>query len=344
MADPRFFRNVGPFSLTAVCGAAGLGLPEDGDGAQCLHDVAPIDTAGPADVTFLDGARYRDRLEACAAGVCLLKPAALSGAPAGLLCLPTPAPYRAYAHIARLFYPDENDVPVAETDVAVSLAPDADLGVGVRLGPGARVGAGAVIGAGSRIGANAAVGPGVVLGAGCAVGAGATVSHCLAGERVRILPGARIGGRGFGFDMTDFPYCDVPQLGRVVIGDDVEIGANTTIDRGAGPDTVIGDGSRLDNLVQIGHNVRLGRGCVLVAQAGIAGSTVLGDHVVVAAKAGVAGHLHIGEGARIGAAAGVMRDVAAGEKVAGTPAMPAKTFFRLVAAWQRLVNTKDKNR
>ena len=137
-------------------------------------------------------------------------------------------------------------------------------------------------------------------------------------------------------------FLDVPQLGRVIIEDDVEIGANSTIDRGAGPDTVVGAGSKIDNLVQIGHNVRLGRQCVLISQAGIAGSAKLADHVVVAAQAGVAGHLTVGKGAKVAAKSGAMRDVPPGQAVGGTPAMPLRDYFRLCAIWQRQLKAKGK--
>jgi len=166
------------------------------------------------------------------------------------------------------------------------------------------------------------------------------LSHCLIGSEVHLHPGVCIGNRGFGFAMGAQGHVDVPQLGRVIVEDGVEIGANSTVDRGAGPDTVIGAGSKIDNLVQIGHNVRLGRGCVLVAQSGIAGSARLEDFVVVAAQGGVAGHLHIGAGAQIGGQSGVMRNLEPGEKVVGSPAMPVKKFFRLVNLWQAMLDKK----
>jgi UDP-3-O-[3-hydroxymyristoyl] glucosamine N-acyltransferase len=181
------------------------------------------------------------------------------------------------------------------------------------------------------------IGHGVTLGADCRIGAHASVSHALLGRRVYIYPGARIGQEGFSFAVTESGFLSIPQLGRVVIEDDVEVGANTTIDRGSTRDTVIGAGSRLDNLVQIGHNVRLGRCCVIVAQVGIAGSTVLEDFVQVGGQAAMAGHLHIGQGAQIGAQAGVISDVPTGAMLLGSPAQPRKEFFRQVALLRRMV-------
>jgi len=198
------------------------------------------------------------------------------------------------------------------------------------------------IGPRCRIGPSAVIGDGVVLGAECHIGAHATISHALLGARVVVYPGARIGQDGFGFGIAEDGFVSMPQLGRVVLEDDVEIGANTTIDRGSLHDTVIGAGSRLDNLVQIGHNVRIGRGCVIVSQAGISGSTVLEDHVMVAGQAGLTGHLRIGRRARIGAQAGVMSDVPVGADVVGSPAQPAREFFRHVATLRRLVREAGK--
>ena len=216
------------------------------------------------------------------------------------------------------------------------------IGAGAEIDPSAEIGPLAVIGAGARIGPRcriaplALLGPGVVLGADCRIGAQASVTHALLGARVYVYPGARIGQEGFGFATTAQGFVTVPQLGRVILEDDVEIGANSTVDRGSAQDTVIGAGSRLDNLVQIGHNVRLGRCCVVVSQAGISGSTVLEDFVQIAGQAGLTGHLHIGRQARIGAQAGVMADVAAGADVVGSPAEPVREFFRAVAAVRRL--------
>jgi UDP-3-O-[3-hydroxymyristoyl] glucosamine N-acyltransferase len=165
----------------------------------------------------------------------------------------------------------------------------------------------------------------------------------LLGARVYVYPGARIGQEGFGFATTSAGFLTVPQLGRVILGDDVEVGANTTIDRGSAGDTVIGAGTRLDNLVQIGHNVVIGRCCVIVAQVGISGSTVLEDFVRVGGQAAMAGHLHIGKGAQIGAQAGVMTDIDAGAQMLGSPAQPSRDFFRQVAMLKKLLPNRKKD-
>jgi UDP-3-O-[3-hydroxymyristoyl] glucosamine N-acyltransferase len=214
--------------------------------------------------------------------------------------------------------------PSARIDANVEVGALAVIGAHVEIGPLCRIGAGAVIG------------EGVVLGSECRVGPLASISHALLGNRVYVYPGARIGQDGFGFAITAQGFLTVPQLGRVILQDDVEIGANSTVDRGAALDTVIGAGTRIDNLVQIGHNVRMGQHCVVAGQAGISGSAVLEDFVQVGAQAGLTGHLRIGARARIGAQAGIMSDVDAGSDVVGSPAMPVREFFRNVAVLRRL--------
>jgi len=214
--------------------------------------------------------------------------------------------------------------PSVVVDPSVEIGPFAVIGANVQMGRGCQIGAGAVIAAG------------VVMGEQCRIGPLATVTHAILGNRVYIYPGARIGQEGFGFAITATGFLTVPQLGRVVLHDDVEIGANSTVDRGAAHDTVIGAGSRIDNLVQIGHNTQIGRLCAMAGQSGTAGSTVLEDFVQVGAQAGLGGHLRVGAKARIGPQAGVMSDVEAGLDVIGSPAMPVREFFRNVAVLRRL--------
>jgi UDP-3-O-[3-hydroxymyristoyl] glucosamine N-acyltransferase len=335
--DPRFFRRSGPHSLAAVADAAQADAPPR---RLMLCGVAPLQTAEAGDVSFLDNRKYASALAETRAGAVIVHPDMAERVPSAAVAIVTTEPYVAWARVAALFHP----VPLARAGAHPSavVAPDASVDPSVEVGPLAVIGNGAEIGPRCRIGPSAVIGDGVVLGAECLIGSNATISHALLGARVVVYPGARIGQDGFGFGIVEDGFVSVPQLGRVVLEDDVEVGANTTIDRGSLHDTVIGAGSRLDNLVQIGHNVRIGRGCVIVAQAGISGSTVLEDHVMVAGQAGLTGHLRIGRRARIGGQAGVMADVPAGADVVGSPAQPVREFFRHVATLRRLVREAGK--
>ncbi|MGE5540080.1 MAG: UDP-3-O-(3-hydroxymyristoyl)glucosamine N-acyltransferase [Gemmatimonas sp.] len=339
MADPRFFARQGPFPIGELARLAGAEIAPGGDVARLVKDVASLDTAGPDDISFLDNPRYAASFAASAAGACIVHPRFVSRAPAGMVLLTTPAPYMAYAKVSRAFYPPARPQPGIASNVVID--PTATVGEGCRIDPGAVIGAGAEIGAGTWVAANAVIGDSVRIGRECSIGACASITHALIGDRVMIYAGARIGQDGFGFASDRSGHLRVPQLGRVVIGDDVEVGANTTIDRGAGPDTVIGPGCMIDNLVQIGHNVQMGRGCVIVSQVGISGSTRLGDFVVIGGQAGLAGHLSIGSGVRIAAKSGVNGDVPAGTDVGGAPAVPVREWRRQIAAVKRL-GRRDK--
>jgi len=334
MADPRFFIKTGPRPLHDLLKIAGGTEGAFFEPDIFIHDVAPLDGASAGTITFLDNVRYKDALATTRASACILSPKMADAAPPGISLILSDNPYKSYALVAQSFYPD--DFPPASVSDGAHVHPGATIGAGCVVEPGAVVREGADIGAGTWVEPCAVIGPGVVLGKKCRIGANASVSHAVIGEATRLYPGVRVGQDGFGFAIDPSGHVKVPQLGRVIIGDHVEIGANTCIDRGAGPDTVIGDGTWIDNLVQIAHNVRIGKGCVIVAQAGIAGSSVVEDYVVIAAQVGVAGHLRIGKGAQIGAKAGVMRDVPPGERQLGAPAIAAKAFMRQVAALNRL--------
>ncbi|WP_291295970.1 UDP-3-O-(3-hydroxymyristoyl)glucosamine N-acyltransferase [Elioraea sp.] len=334
LGDARFFGQAGPFTLAEIAAATGAAIPAGTDPARRFLRAAPLDAATADSVSFLESARYAAALGASRAGACLMREADAAKAPAGMIVLACAQPYLAWARALGLFHPA---APAAGTiDQAARIDPTARLGGDVTVRAGAVIGARALVGAGSVIGENAVVCEGVVLGEGCVIGALASVSHAILGDRVAIGPGARIGHAGFGFAPGPAGFVSVPQLGRVLIGDDADIGANTTIDRGSGQDTVIGAGCRIDNLVQIGHNVRLGRHCVIVSQVGISGSTIVGDRAMLGGQAGLTGHLKVGTGARIGAQAGVMGDVPAGADVIGSPAQPVRDAWRAIAALNRL--------
>jgi UDP-3-O-[3-hydroxymyristoyl] glucosamine N-acyltransferase len=338
MADPRFFRVAGPFTAAEIARRTGAALGGAADGERLLRDVAALDAAGPEELSFLDNRKYVPAFRQTRAGAAFVRPALAGEAPQGMTLLLTEQPYRGFALAAQAFYPEAP--PQLGVAASAVIDPTARLGEGCAVEPNAVIGPRVEIGRRCQIGANSVIGAGCVLGDEVRVGANVSISHSIIGARVRLYPGVRIGQDGFGFAPDPKGHVKLPQLGRVIIEDDVEVGANTTIDRGAASDTVIGAGTMIDNLVQIGHNVQMGRGCVLVAQAGISGSARLGDFVMMGGQAGMAGHLTIGSGARIMAQAGIMRDVAPGETVVGAPAVPQKEFFRQVAALQRLARKK----
>lgn len=324
-ADPRFHPAAGPFPLARVAEAGAAQF--SGDAGRLFRDVAPLGTAGPEEVAFLDGRRNIPSLRASRVGAVVLRAEFVAAVPEGCVALVCAAPHLAFARIATLFHP--TPAPIAGIHPTASVAPDAVLGEGCEVGPYAVIGAGAVLGARCYVGPHAVVGPGCAFGDDARIHAHASAICCLAGHRVTLHHGARVGQEGFGFTPTpEGRFVTIPQLGRVVLGDEVEIGANACVDRGALGDTVLGPGTRLDNLVQIGHNVTTGRGCVIVAQVGISGSTRLGDYVTIAGQAGLTGHLNIGNRARIGAQAGVQSDIPPGQDVLGSPAMPVKDALR----------------
>jgi UDP-3-O-[3-hydroxymyristoyl] glucosamine N-acyltransferase len=318
------------------------GVPQD----RRICNIAPLDTAGAVDVSFLDSPKYLGNLANTRAGACLLAPRFAAAAPDALAVLVTEEPYRAFVAVARALFPGALR-PLSLFDASGRAAgahvhASARIEAGVTLDPLAVIGPGAEIGAGTLIAAGAVIGPGVAIGRECAIGAGATVVHALIGDRVIVHPGVRIGQDGFGYLPSPQGHQKIPQTRRVIIQDDVEIGANTTIDRGSIRDTVIGEGTKIDNLVQIAHNVSIGRHCVIVSQVGISGSVEVGDFAILAGQVGVADHLRIGTGALLAAKSGVMSDVPAGSRWGGFPARPAREWLRGVAIVRRLARGSGK--
>ena len=336
MGDARFFARSGPHALAEIAGAAAGTAPAI---KRMFTGVAPLQSAGQDEVSFLDNRRYAAALEQTMAGAVIVHPQMQARVPRSAIAIVTVATYEGWARVAALFHP----MPPPRPGIHPSALVDAEARVdaSAEIGPYAVVEARAEIGPGCRIGSFVSVGTGVILGRDCRIGAHASLSHALLGARVYIYPGARIGQEGFSFATTKTGFLSIPQLGRVIVEDDVEVGANTTIDRGSSRDTVIGAGTRIDNLVQIGHNVQLGRCCVIVAQVGIAGSTILEDYVQVGGQAAMAGHLRIGQGSQIGAQAGVISNVPAGAVVLGSPAQGRTDFFRQVATLRRMTRRRE---
>lgn len=333
-ADPRFFPAGSALTLAEAAAAAG-GELVGGDPALRITGVGPLQSAGATEVSFLDNRRYLPLLADSRAAAVVLAPELLARLPEGRVAIVTKQAYLGFGRIARALHPVAPPRPGIHPTAAIDAA--ARIGAGVEVGPFAVIEAGAEIGKGCIIGPHAVVGAGVVLGEGCRIGAHASLSHCIAGRFVVLHPGARVGQEGFGFAVTpEGRFETMPQLGRVLLEDFVEIGANACVDRGSQSDTVLGAGTRLDNLVQIGHNVSTGKGCVLVAHVGIAGSTRLGNGVQMGGQSGVAGHVEIGDRVQVAAQSGVMSDVGPGEIVGGSPAWPMRETLRAFAALRKL--------
>jgi UDP-3-O-[3-hydroxymyristoyl] glucosamine N-acyltransferase len=306
-----------------------------------LAGVAPLDRAGPRELAVLAGTRYVPLLRRSGAGALLVTPA-LSTVPAGPETrIVVAQPQRALRAVLDVLHPRQ--------PVTWAVHATARLGRGVRwsgriaVGPNTEIGTGTVLGADCVIGAHAVIGERVRMGSACRVGAHAVVvAGTQAGDRVVIQPGARVGGEGFRFLPGGDGGGRMPHVGRCLLGDEVEVGANSTIDRGSIGDTVIGPGTKIDNLVQVAHNVRIGARCIIMAQTGIAGSTTVEDDVVLAGQAGLAGHLTVHRGARVAAQGGVIGDVPAGETVSGYPARRHREVLRQAAALKRLTPLVDR--
>jgi UDP-3-O-[3-hydroxymyristoyl] glucosamine N-acyltransferase len=341
---PFFITSAKSLTLAEIAALTGA-RPQPGAALdRVISNVAALAEAGPHDLAFLDNPKYLGELALTRAGACLLAPRFADRAPAHVIALAVGEPYRAFVTVARNLFPQSlRPQPMFGTD---SIAPGAfvhqaaRLEAGVIVDPGAVIGAQAEIGAGTIVAAQAVIGPLVRIGRNCSIGAGSSITYALIGDRVIIHPGVRLGQDGFGFAMGRAGHVKVPQLGRVIVQDDVEIGAGSTIDRGANRDTVIGEGTKIDNLVQIGHNVAIGRHCVVVAQTGISGSATLEDFVVLGARVGVNNHVTIAEGAQIAATGIVGSDVPAGVRWGGTPAKPVKQWMREMLVLERLAKRK----
>jgi UDP-3-O-[3-hydroxymyristoyl] glucosamine N-acyltransferase len=331
MPDPRFFDSLGPALLSDLAHASAAELSDSALADRLIAHVAPLDAADDRAVAYFSDIKRKEAATATRAGACFVRAEHKDFLPATCAAVVTARPQAAWAAAAnRLHTPRRHQVGAAPVH------PDATLEPGVEIAPNVTIGQDARIGRGTQIGPGAVIGPGVVIGRDCRIGANAVIGFALLGDRVSVSAGAIVGEAGFGAALGPRGMVDLPQLGRVVIQDNVTLGANSCVDRGAFGDTTIGENSKIDNLVHVAHNVRIGRNCVLAAYTGVSGSTVVGDGVAFGGKAGVADHLNIGSGASIGAAASVFKDVPDGETWTGFPARPLKRWLRETAWLSRM--------
>jgi UDP-3-O-[3-hydroxymyristoyl] glucosamine N-acyltransferase len=342
MDHPGFWAPVAPIPLSELAAYAGAEIAEAfrHEAGKLIAGVKTLDDALGSDVSFFENRKYLQSLQKTAAGAVFIAPGYAGRAPAGTVPLLSKAPYRSFARAIELFFPDALYTKVAAPQGSSPVDTSARIEIGAVIEAGAIVGPEVQIGRGTRIAAGAVIGYRVAIGRDCYIGPGASVTHALIGNRVIVHAGVRIGQDGFGFAMGPSGHYKVRQVGRVIVQDDVEIGANTTIDRGALKDTIIGEGTKIDNLVQIAHNVVIGRHCVIAAQTGISGSTVLEDFVAMGGQCGTVGHIRIGAGAQVGAQSGVASDIPGGERWGGYPAKPMSSWAREVALLKRLTRRK----
>lgn len=348
MVQPSFFDPPKSMRLEEIASLAGAELVRGKSDCE-ITGVAPLHQADRGDLTFLENLKYLGDLGNLQATACLCKPMYVDKIPESVAVLQTDAPYRSYAAVLSTLYPDAvrpNSVFEGGGDLSVDkrahVHPTAILEDPVGIGPGAVVGAGVRIGRGTTINAGSVVAAGVSIGRNCSIGPNVTLQHALIGDRVIVHPGTQIGQDGFGIAPGASGHLKVPQIGRVIIQDDVEIGANCCVDRGSNRDTYLGEGTKIDNLVQIAHNVVIGRHCIIVGQVGISGSVTLGDFVAIGGKTGINGHVTIGDGANIAAVSVVRGDVPPGARWGGVPARAVDRWFRDTKIMDRLIRREDQ--
>jgi UDP-3-O-[3-hydroxymyristoyl] glucosamine N-acyltransferase len=341
MADPRFYDNAGPLTLARVAELAGGRVAKGAEPAK-VSDIAALDAAGPGQLSYCDNPKFEGALKRTQAGAVLTTEALAVNAPEHAAVVVCKQPALAFAKLAQALYPHAASFwPQAKPPVN-AIAPSARVGEGTLIAPGVVLGENVEIGDDCVIGPGTVIGRGVSIGHGANIGAQVSISHALIGDRCIMHAGCRIGQDGFGFVGTAQGHFKIPQLGRVIIQDDVELGANVMIDRGALGDTIVGEGTKIDNAVHIGHNTRIGRRCIITAQVGISGSVEIGDYTVMGGQVGIADHVKIGAGAYLAAKSGVTRSLEGGKVYGGFPAKPVEQWRREVGVLSRLAKKKTE--
>ena len=341
MEHPGFFNKAGPFMLSVICNILQIDLPEGCDGSKKLTDVKPLNLASSSDIAYFENKKLIESFVSTNAGLCLVSEELAAKAPDGLTVAVMKNPQEAFAKLITSFYPGSMRTQTTRTTDSL-IDESAVLEKNVEIEAGAIIGREVHIGEGTRISAGSVIGYRCHIGRNCMIGPNTSITHSLIGNNITIHAGASIGQDGFGYIMGPKGHKKVPQIGRVIIQDSVDIGANTTIDRGALADTIIGEGTKIDNLVQIAHNVVIGCHAVIVSQVGISGSTVIEDFVALGGQVGTVGHITIGTGAQIAAASAVHKDVPAGMRYGGIPAKPMRIWFKEIIALERLAEQATK--
>jgi UDP-3-O-[3-hydroxymyristoyl] glucosamine N-acyltransferase len=338
MAEKRFFKSTGPLPIEEL--AKEFDCEIIGDDSLLISGISSLDDAGPGEATIFTSSKYKLKLRHSKASACIISDKDAPLAPQGMTLLICDNPYATYAKMLAKFYGEQ--MSNYEISSKAYIAPSAKIAKKVSIGPGAYIGDNAIIGEQTTIAANSHIGSGVEIGKNCKIGPNSVVQYAILGNKVILHPGVLIGQDGFGYANDGDQLYKIEQIGMVKIGDEVEIGAGTCIDRGALSDTVIGNGTKIDNLVQIGHNVQIGRSCIVCGQVGIAGSTIIEDGVVIGGQAGISGHITIGKGSKIAAQSGVMNNVTPGDIIGGTPAMDIKMWHKQSAYLRQAIKRKTK--
>ncbi|MBQ7286121.1 MAG: UDP-3-O-(3-hydroxymyristoyl)glucosamine N-acyltransferase [Alphaproteobacteria bacterium] len=334
MVDTKFFNNKGPFTLAQIAEICEAELEDKSKADIRITDLATMFNAKEGEICFFFDKKKKAAGADIKATACVTTSELAQYVPENVIKLISDNPHLGFVKLNYAMY--EAPKPVSGISPKASVSPTAEIGKNCYIGDFAVIEDGVKLGDDCVVEAHVTIGRNCQIGSRCHIGAGAGISHCIMGDDCYIYGGARIGWDGFGFMTLQGQHKRIPQLGRVIIGNDVEIGANSCVDRGALDDTIIGDGCRIDDLVMVAHNVKLGRGCILVSQTGIAGSCTFGDYVVCGGQTGFADHLNIGSGVQVGAQSGIMRDIESGMVVMGTPAVPIKDFMRQVSYVQKL--------